>query len=803
MDAQFPTLSEKERNGTAINVDIPTKMDNPCTVQTPVANSVCEGEVIDASVPAPPMTGPVFLTTRGIISSVAQRCANKSTVKSQACKIPLNFYLNSSESQRQHIRLAKQTDVPKQGRARSVSSSNMERSTGVPYKESRSKRLRDQVMGARDILSSSEQVLLLTRDNNECIRKLREKEEQLKKLEVMVQNFRVQMVRGASTVNNSIAKSDYSEMNSQVMRLVNENAILDKRLREANAQITELKRDARVAYLHELKTELAVYQAEVVRLSSMMRGRNDKVSQKNPLESRFRETLDSLQEKEKIIQDLRESIVESASALNRSLEDAMRAKSKVLQLQEANEALLKELKMLRKTTLMLKQTHSELECTRSALREANGRLREFEQILGVVDSPADVLAVIKERDALISLLREQHERYEREQQQFASLQGETKQKLRDSLNEVLQQERALAKDKEIQLRRVCMMWKKRYEQLALERAAERGSLREELRAITKYKEEERQEELCQLLSKIQQPTSEVHRHYESYPQERCESSSAKPQTTKVPTLTDTSSNTSFATSSSSSCKERKVSIDSWDKRKTGTKQNAQIETISGQEYPNFSATGEMIPLKLSESHHGSIEGKSSQAQTKPNVSLPPCDVDVAANEERTVSPLKTKESGSHSISEISLRASDDTQDTGKERLALASSAELMMGLLGTGPQRNDVSLSPTDSTPTPAATPVLATSAGETPTEGDAETGNSLPLRVQVPPPLQLGGNVGKETSELSKLSISRMSSFSNLSEHGDAQGPPLKSRYEEDESNTMDSPNDEDGSFTVHHVKT
>ncbi|ORC85588.1 flagellum transition zone component, partial [Trypanosoma theileri] len=726
MDAEVLTLSEKERKGTGINVDISTKIDEPRTVQIPVVNSLGEGEVIHASARAPPVAAPVILTGGMISPTTTQRCTNKAIDKSQSCKVPLNCYLNSSESLHHHVRLTKQNGEPKQRRVRSVSSSKMGRIVGAPYKESRSKRLRDQVMDARDIRSSYEQVLLLTRDNNECMKKLREKEEELKRLEVMVQNYRLQMVRGTPTVNNNVVKSASSELDPQIMRLVNENVNLDKRLREANAQITELKRDARVGYLHELKTELAVYQAEVVRLSSMMRGRCDKDLRKNSLGSRLRQALDSLQEKEKLVQDLRESLVKNTSALSESLEDAMRAKSTVLQLQEENEALLKELHMLRKTTLMLTQSQSELECTRNALREANGRLREFEQLLGVVDSPADLLAIIRERDALLSLLKEQQERYEREQKEFSRLQGETKQRLRDSLNEALQQERALAKDKEVQLRRSCMMWKKRYEQLALDSATEQDNLREELRVLKK-REEERQEELHQLLNKIQPTMSEVHHHYEPYLQKGCESPSPKAQNTEIPTLTDTTSETSFATSSSSSYTGRTVIVNSNYNSKTETKQTDQKEIVLEQESRNLGPTGEDISLKLSENQHGSTNSKSSREHTEGTLNPPACDINAEADkEEKNISSRETRGNLSNSISDIAHKKSDVTQGTGKEEpLALSSSTELIMGLLGTDPKKNGKLISPADSNS------ALTTSAVETSMNSGAEKSEVFPGRPQ------------------------------------------------------------------------
>ncbi|KAF8291451.1 hypothetical protein TcYC6_0122250 [Trypanosoma cruzi] len=179
----------------------------------------------------------------------------------------------------------------------SVSPSKKAREAGAPYKESHSKRFRDRVMDARECLSNDERVLLLVRERNDCKAELREKCEQIKKLEVALRAVRAQLARDATKPGSSVAEQGNSINDLRVTRLVSENNDLEKNLREARAQISTWKRDARVSHLQELKLELAVYQSEVARLYSVLQGGRERDLRKSCVESRLREALDAVETK--------------------------------------------------------------------------------------------------------------------------------------------------------------------------------------------------------------------------------------------------------------------------------------------------------------------------------------------------------------------------------------------------------------------------------------------------------------------------------------------------------------------------
>ncbi|KAF8291084.1 hypothetical protein TcYC6_0122260 [Trypanosoma cruzi] len=93
--------------------------------------------------------------------------------------------------------------------------------------------------------------------------------------------------------------------------------------------------------------------------------------------------------------------------------------------------------------------------------------------MGRLGSPAEIFTIIKERDAILNMLKEQNVREEAQRREFTRQLGEARQNMEKCIQKALQEERALAKDKEAQLRHTCRMWKEQYERLVLDSATGR------------------------------------------------------------------------------------------------------------------------------------------------------------------------------------------------------------------------------------------------------------------------------------------------------------------------------------------
>ncbi|KEG13051.1 flagellum transition zone component [Trypanosoma grayi] len=724
--------------------------------------------------------------------------------------------------------------APRHRRSRSVSASKAARDVGAPYREPRSKRLRDQVVDARDAFSADERVFILTRDRNECKAELREKNEQMKKLEVTVRALRAHMVRNMAKERDSVLEDEGSSMDPEMKRLVDENMELERRLREANMQIMSWKRDARVAQLQELKAELAVYRAEVTRLSSLDHSAREKDIRRACMGSRLREALEVAQDKDNVIQKLKDELAENALALRRSLDDAMRANSTVEQLQEENDALCKELCVLRKTTLLLTQTREELECTRGDLTEAKGRLREFERVMEAVGGPAEVLVVINERDALLGVLKEQSIRHEAQRREFVRLQREANQDLEMRLQEALQQERALAKDKEAQLQRASILWKERHEHLALETTAEKNRLEKQIKTL-KENQEQRQQELRVLLSSMQLQQVEGAKQEASPVQGRY---SLHPENAPASTVS-TMSPTSVAPTSSLSASSSTPLMESSSGGNIEAGGNPLLKSDPLQECPSRDVLNREGTLSHSDSTRSRVKDVSLSSSTEIAHALQGHTAATGAPSEEEVSMVLTRNSTNYSVTKNSTDDKNPIRDENSRQTdadlplfertivppttppprecALPPAAAVPLPPTGSGlasvakdgtgndtdserslPVRVQVPPPPAAAVPLPPRGNGLASVAKEE-SDSDTDSEGSLPGRVQVPPsPARYDhavGMEGRDSAGVSALSVSTLSG-------GGANLNAPRSRYQEDGGWEIDSPVDEDESFTVHHVQ-
>ncbi|EKF32706.1 flagellum transition zone component, putative [Trypanosoma cruzi marinkellei] len=750
----------------------------PRTVRIPATTVSQEGEVIDAAsfVPRTP-----FLSARTFFSSKTKRATDAvgpfqpSTLCTGDCFIPRH-------------RLGLRGMTFKTQRKLSVSPSKKVREVGAPYKESHSKRFRDRVMDARECLSNDDRVLLLARERNDCKAELREKSEQIKKLEVALRAMRAQLAMDAVKPGSSVAEQENSISDLRVTRLVNENNDLEKNLREARAQISAWKRDARVSHLQELKLELAVYQSEVTRLYSMLQRGRKRDLRKSCVESRLCEALDAVKQKDDIIRELRDKLSENAAALSRSLEDAMRFQSTAEQLQEENGALCKELKVLRKVSIELTNNREELERTRADLRETRQELHEYKRLMGRVGSPAEIFTIIKERDALLNMLKEQNAREEAQRREFTRQLEEARENMEKCIQKSLQEERALAKDKEAQLRHTCRIWKEQYERLALDSATGRG-LQEKEMQTQKERQEERQKELRLILSKVPLQLNEQCQSKEVQIINRLESQSVKSPVAPI----QTPSHTGVTSKSSVSISNLPTFKGSHGGGGINNDRAYLAENVQQHEIDHSSIKKEEGHESCLSSQHGDSENDnhSNSSRLARGFQQPPAAAAVATAdtiEEDEVFIMPTKGSPKRSESEnvvegIGSNGSGDLLEAPHIPVANGSSVEMK---LTNSLTRN--------------ASPI-ADVASMSFSKADKSLENPLQISLKVPPspPAAVPALPASDSSTSAAHLDSILSDVP-----GDSAGEYFKpkSRYPEEDLWETVSPVEEDESFTVHHVQ-
>ncbi|RNF02397.1 putative flagellum transition zone component [Trypanosoma rangeli] len=815
MDVEEGNLLGKQRT----EVDkLETSADflEPRTVRNPAPTVSHEGEVIDAAMTASLATGPLFLSGRICASSKAKHITTGSTGPP-----PLQG-LHMVDTFTSLNRLGPKGMTPKPRRTRPASVSTKPQEVGAPYKESHSKRFRDRVMDAQGGLSNDDRVLLLARDRSECMAELREKNVQIKRLEVTVRALRAQLARSTPKMGVPLAEDENFTCTTPVARLVDENNSLETRLREVTAQLSTWKRDARVAHLQELKTELAVYQAEVTRLSSTTQGCRGNELRRSCVESRLREAVDSLKAKDDVIQELRNKLSENTAALGRSLESAMRSQSTVEQLQGENRALCKELRMLRKASIELTRTREKLECARAELKEATENLHQLRRLVGTVGDPDEIFVIIKERDALLNVLREQNAREESQRLEFARQQADTKDSAEKCLQKILQEERALAREKEAQLRHSCIMWKERYERLAVEGATERDRLEAEVQA-QKGRQDERQRELRLLLSRMPSHSSEQNQPRAVQVPKSLDLQWVKALTPSVPSSPPitTSSTSSLSKLKSPPSIKSSVESDGMKDRNSSTGKAQQQENSHSGTNEKGGREGCLL------SHHAHLEDEDENNLSKlvPVLQGPATTTTVGSSEEDDIFMISTKRSPREPKAEITV-AIIDTNKHGNEQdppltpLTAGDAVNLksLLSLTGNGSPVSDVALMP-------------SADVVESPEP-------SIPIRVKVPPPLPAvvpsppaditstpaaAADVGVDSGP-SCLAQAQMSSAPESVERsfGSAHRSPAvigsglsdvfedvvaedfhtKNRYEEEDMwGTLSAAEDEE-SFTVHHVE-
>ncbi|PWV14899.1 putative flagellum transition zone component [Trypanosoma cruzi] len=748
----------------------------PRTVRIPATTVSQEGEVIDAAsfVPRTP-----FLSARTFLSSKAKR-ATDAVDPFQPNTLPTGDYFIPRR------RLGLRGMTFKTQCKLSVSPSKKAREVGAPYKESHSKRFRDRVMDARECLSNDDRVLLLVRERNDCKAELREKCEQIKKLEVALRAVRAQPARDATKPGSSVAEQGNSINDLRVTRLVSENNDLEKNLREARAQISTWKRDARVSHLQELKLELAVYQSEVARLYSVLQGGRERDLRKSCVESRLREALDAVKRKGDIIRELREKLSENAAALSRSLEDAMRSQSTAEQLQEENGALCKELQVLRKVSIELTHNREELERTRDDLRETGKELHEYKRLMGRLGSPAEIFTIIKERDAILNMLKEQNAREEAQRREFTRQLGEARQNMEKCIQKALQEERALAKDKEAQLRHTCRMWKEQYERLVLDSATGR-ELQEKQMQTQKERQEERQQEQRLILSKVPLQSNEQSQPKEVQMRNRLESQSVKLPVVplQTPSHAGVTSKTSLSISNLPTFKESHCG--------SGINNDRAFlaENVQQDEIDRSSIKKEEGHESCLSGHHGhSADENHSNSSGLACVFQQPSATAAAADtiEEEEVFTMPAKGSPKRSETEnvvagIGSNGIGDLLEVPHIPLANGCSVEMTSANSLT---RNASPIADVASMPF---------------SKLDKNSEDSLPISLKVPPSPP-AAVPALPAGDSSTSAVHLASSVSDVP--GDSAGEYFKpkSRYQEEDLWETVSPVEEDESFTVHHVE-
>ncbi|CBH15947.1 flagellum transition zone component, putative [Trypanosoma brucei gambiense DAL972] len=489
-------------------VEAPAELLETCGVQYPAAADVNEGEVVDSkALSAAPGErdvsgcGPTLL-------SLLYSTQKKDEVGHRAVT-PMLWECNGAQkrchsSKRDFTTCVKARKSPPPGSA-TGSGTGAIRDFLRPYRESHSKRFRAKVVDCRAALSVDDQIITLKNENAKYKAQLLTKDVQLKELEAALRAFRAPRVPVPSGVTEPAEVGGcYNGTDTEVARLTRENGEVWRRLQQSHAQLAVWKRDARVSKLQELKMELAVYQAEVTRLVAEVPSSGGAGgAQNHPARSKLQREAETSRAKDLFIAELKERASENATALRKCMDDAMRTKSTLEQVREENELISKELCLFRKTALALTRVQEELRATQCELAEARERLQAFEQMMHTVGGPEEVKAVVKERDALLTLLKQHNAREAAYHREFFTRQREMKESMERCLQEAVQQERALAQDREMQLRRSCLMWKERCERLLPDKSFEQGRLIEG--GGTVVGDEEQQTELHQLPKKIVTP----------------------------------------------------------------------------------------------------------------------------------------------------------------------------------------------------------------------------------------------------------------------------------------------------------
>ncbi|ESL10847.1 flagellum transition zone component [Trypanosoma rangeli SC58] len=816
MDAEEGSLLGKQRT-EADKLERSADFHEPRTVRNPAPTVLHEGEVIDAAMTSSFATGPLFLSGRICASSKAKHITTGPTGPPQLQGLHVVDTFTSLN------RLGPKGMTPKPRRTRPASVSAKPREVGAPYKESHSKRFRDRVMDAQGGLCNDDRVLLLARDRSECVAELREKNLRIKRLEVTVRALRAQLAQSASKMGVPLAEDDKFPCATPVARLVDENNSLETRLREVTAQISTWKRDARVAHLQELKAELAVYRAEVTHLSSTAQGGRGKELRNRCVESRLREAVDALKAKDDVIQELRKKLSENTAALGLSLESAMRSQSTVEQLQGENRALCKELRMLRKASIELTHTREELERARAELKETTESFHQLRRLVGTVGDPDEIFVIIKERDALLNVLREQSAREESQRREFARQQADTKQSAEKCLQKILQEERALAREKEAQLRQSCTKWKERCKRLEVEGATERDRLEAEVQA-QKGRQDERQRELRLLLSRMPSHSSEQNQQKAVPVPESLGLQSVKaltPSVSSSPPLTTSSMSSRSKLKSPPSINSRVES--------DGTKDRNSLTGAVQQQENSHSGTndeGGREGCLLSHHVHLEDEDQNNLSPLVPALQRPATDTAVGTTEEDDIIMVSAKRSPREPKAEVPVTIIDTNKHDYEQEPPLTSLTDggavkqkSLLSLTGNGSPVSDVASMP-------------SANIAERPEP-------SLPIRVKVPPPLSAvvsapfaditstpaaaAAPVGADSGP-SSLAQAQMSSapesvqrsfgsphrspavissgLSDVLEDVVAEDFHTKNRYEEEDMwGTLSAAEDEE-SFTVHHVE-
>nr|CCC93963.1 putative flagellum transition zone component [Trypanosoma congolense IL3000] len=337
-----------------------------------------------------------------------------------------------------------------------------------PYRDSHSKRFRDRVAGAREASWGDVRLVTLKHENKRYKAELKAKDERLRELEVALRARSERMLRSHCVVTEGTGSGEaLPETSSEVERLAKENNELWRRLHQANSQITSWKRDVRVSQLQELKVELALCHSEMVRLTSTRPSSVVSSDVAMALRRQVQQEHETvLKEKDDIITRLKDELSETVTTLRRYMDDATRAQSAADRMQEENELLAKELCMFRKTVLTLADTQEELKRTRDNLAEANERLRQFERVAQMVGGVEGAQALIRERDSLLSLIKELNAREADCRREFIEREREVKENMERCLREAVQQERVFAQDREMQLKHTCLMWKEKYDRMS-------------------------------------------------------------------------------------------------------------------------------------------------------------------------------------------------------------------------------------------------------------------------------------------------------------------------------------------------
>ncbi|KAH8620585.1 hypothetical protein ERJ75_000045400 [Trypanosoma vivax] len=447
------------------------------------AKDADEGEVIDSRllssslVNRPP-------TSHGIRSATPKHSTREGVDKTQvALQLPSecgSSVVRCSSSRKHDFRSASVRSLP---RSCTTSTSRGFRDVGAPYRVSHTKRLRDAVADARDRFSSDERLIMLKHDNDRYRSELRAKCERLKELEVVVRTLRIQKSLNAP-INSSETDCAHADAatNAEMTRLIDENMEMKRKLHKARSQLDVLKRDARVAHLQELKMDLAVYQSELARvLSSAASGTEGAGGSKGcGAKARLQDSIVVSREKSDVIEQMKGKLSETSAALRKALDDVTRAESAAEQLREENAELCKEVRLFRKTTVALSCTREELKRTQCELSNTRHRLNELERLMDAVGGYEEFSTVVRERDVLLTLLKEQNDLGAGRKDDLSRTQTCVRKEMEQFLQEVLREERAFAKDREVQLQRICRMWKDKYERLVREGAVTQKGAEQEL-----------------------------------------------------------------------------------------------------------------------------------------------------------------------------------------------------------------------------------------------------------------------------------------------------------------------------------